>query len=680
MASLNDILKALRNADAAGDVEAAVRLAQMADAARKQKPADPSKPATFESEAGALIASANKGVIARGLGAPVDIATGAVNFLIPALGPSERGEDGSLEPAWTYQIEEPVGGSQWIENRLNDIGVETNVPARSGVGRVAQRAVEEAGAMALPFGAARSLGTAASRVGPLAERAVAAFSQNPLAQFGVATTAGTGAGIANEIAPGNKWAELAGLLLGGGAGIGAIPIAGAVQGLWRGGQNVLGLQSPQTQASSLLASALRRDSATPATIQTRMEEAQGLGVPFASVDAAGRNTVRLGRTVETAPGAGSQTAAEYLSNRQLNQAPRVVEQLSKTLADPTVFKQATDALFKVRSTAARPLYEEAFAMPVDMTPRLQQFLSDPILQQGLSKGREIQRLEMVAEGATPPPPSNTLTMRDLDAAKRGLDDILEEYRVPETGRLLLDDRGRAIEQVRKAYVAYLDELNPKYAEARSAWGGPSEALDAMASGRRYAKGDIEDMVARFNELDPTMREFFRIGLARELRSIIDKGGESADAVRRIFGTRDAQNRLRQLFPSEDAFSAFAQAMRLEQTTGSTTRTILGGSPTARITAEGEDANLQMLQDVAQLATGTPPTQIGSGWLRKGIDRARGVNEATAEELARVLFSEDPRAVGNLLSSAAPRQPWAGNMLKNVLTAQMLRQMGAQYGE
>src|SRR3546814_19291831 len=68
-------------------------------------------------------------------------------------------------------------------------------------------------------------------------------------------------------------------------------------------------------------------------------------------------------------------------------------------------------------------------------------------------------------------------MRTLDYIKRGLDDVLERYRDPTTGRLVLDNTGRAIDQTRRALLDELDNINPDYAKARAAWAGPSQNLD-----------------------------------------------------------------------------------------------------------------------------------------------------------------------------------------------------------
>lgn len=100
------------------------------------------------------------------------------------------------------------------------------------------------------------------------------------------------------------------------------------------------------------------------------------------------------------------------------------------------------------------------------------------------------------------------TMKALDAAKQGLDDMLEKYRDPTTGKLNLDSQGRAIEKLRQSYVSNLDTLNPDYSAARAAYAGPSQSLDAMNMGKRALSNDPEVTSKVVGNLSPGDKEFF----------------------------------------------------------------------------------------------------------------------------------------------------------------------------
>lgn len=129
------------------------------------------------------------------------------------------------------------------------------------------------------------------------------------------------------------------------------------------------------------------------------------------------------------------------------------------------------------------------------SPRIQQFLDDPILQSGLAKGANIQRLESLAEGKPFNPTDYAITgtdeagkpivgtvpnMRTLNVAKKGLDSMVAAEKDPLTGKLT--EEGRAIDGVRKAFLTELDKQNPDYAAARQSWAGPTVTQEAFNRG------------------------------------------------------------------------------------------------------------------------------------------------------------------------------------------------------
>lgn len=171
---------------------------------------------------------------------------------------------------------------------------------------------------------------------------------------------------------------------------------------------------------------------------------------------------------------------------------------SPEIAGLGIKETATEALQAARATRqklAMPVYQEAFAKDT-WSPRLQEFLDDPVMKQGLARGMKMLRLEAVAEGKPFNP--NALgvdiaedgsvklikvpNMRVLDAAKRGLDDILEQYRDSTTGKLALTPETRALNQFQRAYISELDRLNPKYAQARGIYADQSEGVDFISEG------------------------------------------------------------------------------------------------------------------------------------------------------------------------------------------------------
>ena len=135
----------------------------------------------------------------------------------------------------------------------------------------------------------------------------------------------------------------------------------------------------------------------------------------------------------------------------------------------------------------------------------------------MQDGAKIAQTEAAAEGRAFNPAEyfgpdgqipETPSMRALDAAKQGLDDMLEKYRDPTTGKMSLDSQGRAIEKLRQSFVANLDQLNPDYAAARAAYAGPSQSLDAMNMGKRALSNDPEVNAKIVGNLSPGDKQFY----------------------------------------------------------------------------------------------------------------------------------------------------------------------------
>ena len=180
-----------------------VKMRQRAMQAPAPEPVGPAQPQnTVAGVAGQFGAGSQSG-IASALGFPVDAVTGGINGL------------GQLTGLWE-PIQNPVGGSASIESALSPFREGIAEP-QTGLERAARRVGQEVGASAgfLPAGLAMTAGRAA-----------------PMAVAATDTAAALGGGLAaagaNELAPGNMWADMLASIMGG-AGAGAL--AGRAAGL-----------------------------------------------------------------------------------------------------------------------------------------------------------------------------------------------------------------------------------------------------------------------------------------------------------------------------------------------------------------------------------------------------------------------------------------------------------------
>src|SRR3546814_14197966 len=109
-------------------------------------------------------------------------------------------------------------------------------------------------------------------------------------------------------------------------------------------------------------------------------------------------------------------------------------------------------------------------------------MSSPGGAEGRSAGRSLAAHEGRApndRGLTWDMGGNVILTRSpspqtIDLVKRGVDDVLEGYRDRTSGRLNLDEGGRAVEGLRQRYLGEADRLYPDtYPQDRAAFAGPA---------------------------------------------------------------------------------------------------------------------------------------------------------------------------------------------------------------
>jgi hypothetical protein len=200
MASLDELTAALKKADAAGNAADAKVLA---DAIRAQT-AQGGQQAPQESYSDSYVAQGMSGLnegIGKVLGAPVDLATLLIN--------AGSGGINSVFGANIPMVEKPFLGSEQITSAMSGAGAikpETTDPTKQFVRRIA----EDVGTATVPV-----LGTVGKAAAPLSTAAK---------EFMLAVGSGTGAAVAEQVAPGDPVAEFLAQLAGAGtvAGLGKL--------------------------------------------------------------------------------------------------------------------------------------------------------------------------------------------------------------------------------------------------------------------------------------------------------------------------------------------------------------------------------------------------------------------------------------------------------------------------
>lgn len=260
------------------------------------------------------------------------------------------------------------------------------------------------------------------------------------------------------------------------------------------------------------------------------------------------------------------------------------------------------------------------------------------------------------------------TWETLDYVKRGIDRQLEGFRNPLTGQLNLegDPLAQSVDGLRRRFVSRLDELNPDYSAARSAYQGQIRNRDALNRGFDAAQPRIHarDLNPMTSGMDDTARGEFQRGYASRLGDQIDDTNLGRNPFDRIFGTTSAQEKMAQVFP--DGAANIRSVYDMEREMAATARETIGGSPTAsRLAADDRfDSGIATGIDMGtQMATGggfSPSQMIRMGGQIAG-DRLRlGFGQERANAIAPVLFNTNPDEVLGQLGQTAARMEWDRN--------------------
>lgn len=280
-------------------------------------------------------------------------------------------------------------------------------------------------------------------------------------------------------------------------------------------------------------------------------------------------------------------------------------------------------------------------------------------QNRLLKAREALRSTQGAVDAAPDPSAvasmPTYNMQTLDYAKRGMDDVLEQYRNPTTQRLELSDAGRAQNLVKNQFLSEADKLNPAYRDARRVYQGPMESIDALHRGQDFYSPNINanQIASSVSEQTPEHLGQMQLGYRDALMDRANKTGFSSNPWNATLGNPASESKLSTMYPgSEGPATMFAQR-DLENQMARTATRVVGGSQTAGRQVADQSflpgAAASGAIDIATAASGGVPvaslarmaasSKLGDA-LRLGLGKKA---EAKATELAPLLLNDSPEA-------------------------------------
>lgn len=508
--------------------------------------------------------------------------------------------------------------------------------------------------------------------GALAKAGVTAIPALTARLGSVAGTAAGGAvdgtllGAATGFADGEDGHRLAeaknGALMGGLVG-GALPlaIAAAKPIVAPVASNVMARVNPEAYAERQVARAVARSGQTPEQVADRVGQAaiDGQG-EYRLLDGLGYDGARAAAVVAKNPGEGRTQIREFLNDRQTGQARRIGESVTEAFDTPHTARGETSDLYAWARDASEPFYAKAMAETPVWSERLNDFLKDPITKQGIRRGMEIQRLESLAKGEKfdpfdiierfddvgEPVMLKVPNMRTVNVVKKGFDHILEEYRDTTTGKLVLDEKGRAIDQVRRAFLGEVDDLNPEFAKARAMYAGPMEIKDAIALGRQAGAGRARaaDNIAQFEGMNDVAKQGFRVGYTDPILGRVERAAEGVNKARQF--SSDAADAELTAFARPDQVDKLKTRIGREDEMFANRAQATGGSSTAENFADNADTGIDP-GVLAKLVTGNF-TGATKDLLMRGAAALNGNTEAVRAQMAKLLMEGDRNKILTML--------------------------------
>lgn len=648
MATIEELSKALINADAAGDADAA---RQLASAIRGMQGGAPSAPAETAPDLDPSTGMPAGMVLDPKTGQVVD--TNARAELLRREGGAMQGVS---DMAGQFVAGTPIVG-EYLDEAAGAIGGDM---AKENA-RAKLRSYEEAnpwtaaglrlagginGTIPMVMSGASFGANAATAGQGLGRIAMGSAADGAIA--GAAAGFGSGDGLDDRVSEG-----VTGLAKGLGIGV-ATPLAGAGLSTIAGPlfAPIMSRLRPDAYANRYLGEGLKRStsSADDVAIALMASRADGQDV-FTVADALGHSGQRMLSTVTRTPNDARQGVVEALLRRQAGQGRRLQAALIDGFGAPQTKAQTEAALEATRKAEAGINYGAARSSagsvnPSDAIAKADSFLgvSGSLPATGIKEdsvaGAVTRARALLTDG--------TNVVSDFETAFRAkveLDSMIDNANSTVRAQLT---------PIRNELDKALEKSSASYANARDTFRRQSQDIEAANVGRDAAmRGRVEDTTPRFQALSrPEQQASFRSGYVDPyIETIQGAVGPMTNKARPLISDATADE-----FP---AFAAPGKAGQLgdritrEQRMFETTNAALGGSTTADNLADQADMGKFDPSLVTTLLKQGPIKAVMEA-VTRSIGEAKGLPPTVVERIAKVLMETRPDVARQMLKQAAAK--------------------------
>lgn len=334
--------------------------------------------------------------------------------------------------------------------------------------------------------------------------------------------------------------------------------------------------------------------------------------------------------------------------------------------------------------AAAPLYEQAYAAGPIQTPGINALLSRPSMKKAMAKavtiaaeeGENPSALGFVVSQASGDIPEmvsvSNPTAKTWDYVKRGLDDVMDGYRDTTTGKMVLDDAGRATLGTLKAFRTELTDANPAYKQALATSGDYLGAEEAFRHGQKQvfnSKIPAFDFGETFSKLTPANQQAFKGGIANSVFDLAQTGRLKPETLR----TPLVRSKLTAVLGKPETDALISASEKQAKMAAFETRY---GPAANSITQEMADAMRVQDESMGAAANVVGMMQNPKGTLTNmalqkvqgAIDWATQPKQIATRDIAGGALMGTPQSLAQALAGGLPRQPSQPRFTKTQIEA------------
>lgn len=521
MADTERLKIALKNADAAGDEEAARKIASALKRQRTQR--QPQQ--TASSPEGRSAGQEAVRTLGRGARYAIEGASAIPNMLAQPIVDATNYASEKLGGPQVFQPNQ----MRALSEALTSAGLPEDETAGERVTGDIARAMMAGGGI---------VGVAQRLRGPLAK----ALSSAPGTQLAAETAGAASAGGVREAGGGPTMQTVAGLAAGVGAPLTAQRAMSAGRSMTPTGRQT----KMQGRAREQVMRELENSGMSVEEAQQHLRRNPDLVLGDLSDNLSQRTA-----TVATKPGPAAEKAKDVLVPRYRDQLERISPAIRKGLGEDARYMDAVEELQTSMRQRARPLYDQAYKTPLEPTDRMRK-LVEAIPKEAFNKAKKLAKTENVELELRP---DNLIDTRSLDYVLRGLSDI--EGTALRSGS---NQYAKALGSVRRDLVESINDQNPAFGQARRVWSGGKADEEALQLGRKALREDSEELGAAVDKMSESEKKHFRIGVMKGIENTIEGMSVNRDLVKKFRDVPKIRKALKASFKDDESYDEFMQML------------------------------------------------------------------------------------------------------------------------